>query len=89
MQSGHGGGFPFRFPAVRLETDLFAGQCAFDENHFALGAIFVRQMTDAAPIHVEGFDIDDILLHRKIDAAAVAAKRPKTLLSAIPSAEGS
>jgi len=64
VQLRHGCRFPFGLLAIGLKLDLLTRQGAFDENDFALATVFVRHMADATPIHVEGFDINDILLHR-------------------------
>jgi len=68
QQFGHGCRFPLRFLAKRLKGNALAGQRPFDENDFALAAVFVLQMADATRFHVQGHDVDDVLLHDNLGA---------------------
>ena len=63
LQGDHAARFPILFLARRLEADAFARQRAFDEDHLAWRAVLVLEVAHAAPVHVEGFDVDEDFLH--------------------------
>ena len=56
-----GGGLPFRLPAERLKADSLTGQRAFYKNNLAWTTIFVPEMPDTASLHVERFNIDNVV----------------------------
>jgi hypothetical protein len=81
LQRDHAACFPVLLFLERLVADALARQRAFDEDHFTGRAVGVLEVANAAPVHVEGFDVDENVVHGRSERSE---RRGEDALAARP-----